>query len=152
MRLIHTSLILTSIVALGFTGLTACVKSTPQPELPTLETQTQIESTPLGAPGYPSSPEDVVSTFLAVYPSTPVEAIRFLSPGLVSKLSESTALSLLPSRIEITGFTIKQGATNVEMESSAILVDVGYQNGAREVTFNLIIVDGRWMINTISAQ
>lgn len=98
---------------------------------------------------YPSTPEEVIRSFLIAYPTDPVYAVQYLSPSLVSKLDASSVSKLLPASGEIAGFIIEKGDTSAESEKSEILTNIAFQSMSSEVQFNLEIVDGRWVIDQI---
>lgn len=101
---------------------------------------------------YPSTPEEVIKAFLISYPTDNVFAVQYLSPAYVSTLDADSASKLLPATGDISGFIIEKGDTSAESEKSEILTNIAFQNMSSEVQFNLIIVDGRWVIDKILAK
>lgn len=102
--------------------------------------------------GYPATPEEVIRAFLIVYPSTPVDAIQYLSPSLVQNLDEKSATELLPQEGEIHGFIIEEGSVSPETEQSQVLTSLAYPEQNYRVRFLLIIQDGHWFIENISLE
>ncbi|KAF0109972.1 MAG: hypothetical protein FD147_1944 [Chloroflexi bacterium] len=101
---------------------------------------------------YPSTPEDVIREFLAIYPDSPVHAIKFLSPAYVQRLDERSALDLLPEQGRPSGFIISQGSSSAESEKSEVFVNIAYNDNTYEAVFSLIIQGGRWLIEKIAQQ
>jgi hypothetical protein len=98
---------------------------------------------------YPGSPEGVVQAFLKVYPETPVDAVQYLAPSLVSQLNEQTILKLLPGNGIINGFLIVQGAASAETERSQLTADIEIEGKLYQAEFHLITDQGYWRIDQI---
>jgi len=101
---------------------------------------------------YPSTPEDVIQSFLMSYPVDPVYAVQFLSPSLVKDLDADSVARLLPGSGDIKGFIIESGASSAEAEKSEILTNIAFDDLSAQVMFTLEIVDGRWVINKITQK
>lgn len=131
----------------GLTLLSACGLVTPAPVAVATPTQEsfggKIQDT------YPATPEEVVLTFLSVYPANPVDGMVYLSPALVATLSAETADDLLPNRAMPASFSLQQGSTSLESQSSVILAEIVYNSEVFWVEFTLKVVEGRWVIDRI---
>jgi len=131
----------------GLTLLSACGPLNPAPTAVATPAQEsfggKIQDT------YPATPEEVVLTFLTVYPANPVDGIVYLSPALVATLSENTARDLLPKRAIPASFSLQQGSTNLESQSSVILAEINYNSEVFWIEFTLKVVEGRWVIDRI---
>lgn len=101
---------------------------------------------------YPSTPEEVIRSFLIAYPLDQIYAVQFLSPSFVQLLDAESVSRLLPNSGEFTGFIIESGSTSAESEKSKILTNVAYDNTTMEILFTLEIVDGRWVIKSITQK
>lgn len=133
--------------------LSSCqLKNTPQESLITNTPEVQTVTPTVTEHQYPSTPEEVIKAFLISYPTDQIYAIQFLSPSYVSTLDAASASKLLPATGDISGFIIEKGDTSAESEKSEILTNIAFESMSSEVLFNLEIVDGRWVINKISAK
>ena len=101
---------------------------------------------------YPSTPEEVIKSFISTYPIDQVYAIQYLSPTYVKNLDADTASKLLPNQGDVMGFIIESGSTSAESLSSQILTNVAFQNASFKILFSLEIVEGRWAISHIEQQ
>lgn len=97
-----------------------------------------------------TTPEEVVHAFLSVYPGSPPDAIKYLSPRMVVSLNEQTALTLLPQQQIPIDFFIKQGAANLDLQTSVVVVELVYDAAKYWVEFDLIVIEGNWLIDNIS--
>jgi hypothetical protein len=148
-RQFHVTLFL----LLGLILLSSCrLKNTPQESLLINTPVVQPATTSVTENQYPSTPEEVIKAFLISYPTDQVFAVQYLSPAYVSTLDAESASKLLPASGDISGFIIEKGDTSSESEKSEILTNIAFQNMSSEVQFNLIIVDGRWVIDKILAK
>ena len=133
--------------------MVACAPSAQPQENDVSTTQPPVSITqPPQSQDYPATPEEVIRAFLIVYPSTPVNGIQYLSPGLVQNLDEVSATELLPQPGEIHGFIIEEGSASPGSEQSQILTSIAYLDKSYKVRFFLVIQDGRWCINNISLE
>jgi hypothetical protein len=140
---------------MGLFLLAACQLENPQQEsvvtnTPTLSTM--VETPNMMINDYPSTPEEVIRAFIITYPTDPLSAILYLSPSYVSKLDAASASNLLPATGDVTGFIIEKGSVSAESELSQILANIAFENMSSLVQFDLEIVDGRWVINKITAK
>lgn len=135
--------------------MTACqLENPPQESVVTVTPTLPIPvETPLMVNNeYPSTPEEVIKAFIITYPTNPISAILYLSPSYVSKLNAASASNLLPASGDVTGFIIEKGTISAESEQSEIIANIAFENMSSQVQFNLVIVDGRWVINQIAAK
>jgi hypothetical protein len=138
---------------LGLILLSSCqLKNTPQESLITNTPAMQIATPSVTENQYPSTPEEVIRAFLISYPTDQIYAVQYLSPSYVSKLDANSVSKLLPASGDISGFIIEKGDTSAESEKSEILTNIAFQSMSSEVQFNLIIVEGRWVIDQILAK
>lgn len=105
-----------------------------------------------GENSYPSTPEEVIRAFLITYPTNPIYAVQYLSPGYVRDMDEDSVSKLLPESGDVTGFIIERGSTSSESEKSEIVASIAFQDSSSQVLFRLEIVDGRWVISEITTQ
>lgn len=141
------------ILLLGLILLTACQLENPPQENVVTVTPTlsmQVDTPAVINNDYPSTPEEVIRAFIITYPTNPISAILYLSPSYVSKLDAASASNLLPASGDVTGFIIEKGTISAESEQSEIIANIAFENMSSQVQFNLIIVDGRWVINEIT--
>lgn len=144
---------ITLFLLLGLILLSSCqLKNTPQESLTTNTPAAQPATLSVSENQYPATPEEVIKAFLISYPTDQVFAVQYLSPSYVSNLDADSASKLLPAPGDISGFIIEKGDTSAESEKSEILTNIAFQNMSSEVLFNLIIVDGRWVIDKILAK
>jgi hypothetical protein len=142
-----------TVLFFGLVLMTGCQPVITLPEGTTLPTSPAEDVTLIATDNmYPSSPEEVIRSFLIAYPLDQIYAVQYLSPSYVQKLDAGSVAKLLPASGEITGFIIENGATSSESEKSEILTNIAFNDSSYDILFNLEIVDGRWAISNISVK
>ncbi|MEA4906668.1 MAG: hypothetical protein GYA17_22220 [Chloroflexi bacterium] len=104
-----------------------------------------------GGGPYPLTPEEVVHSFITISQDDPVAATEYLSQARTDQVKESGAADLLALSGDIDAFAVESSSFSPEPLAAEVVV--GIKMGERETrrTFELVVQDGRWVIDEITS-
>jgi hypothetical protein len=105
---------------------------------------------PVGEPtAYPTSPEEVVQSFLAASQDDPMGMVQYLSSERQENLPAEGALSMLDMDAPIEGFTIQSAAVNPDPPLAQVNVALQAGGIRYDRQFFLKQQNGFWFIDAI---